>query len=216
MGSIMMHILIGKRINEKYNFGNDFLIGCVLPDIYKTGPIGRVASHYTTTINDNNNIIDLPDLKGYIRKNNLYNPINAGYFCHLVGDYVWDKYFYGQFAKHHGVDENGEDLLTYVKENHSKIHQYNEFLQSVYNDFSIHDKKLYEMTGIEIEKYREDVRKYLNDSNYDKVVDSDIIVHKIMFPERSCEFISDDVLKRYINASIETFNIEYNKYKGKQ
>ena len=66
MGSIMMHLCISSKIKEKYNFNNNFLIGCILPDIYKKVSSNRDETHYIKRFYDHESFIDLPDLNRYI------------------------------------------------------------------------------------------------------------------------------------------------------
>lgn len=102
MGSIMMHLCISEKIGKKYGFGNNFLIGCTLPDIYKKTTMSRSESHYLRDfVVDDGSILKLPDLPKFIddNKTKLNDEITLGYFAHLVEDYNWFRYFSNQFAK---------------------------------------------------------------------------------------------------------------------
>lgn len=211
MGSIAMHLYISKKIKDEYNFSDNFMIGAVLPDIYKKLTMTREQSHYLIPFTEANNItLMLPDLDRFKRENvsNMTDDVTKGYFAHLVQDYVWFRFFSGKFVTLVGNDENGNELLTYGKENHSKTHQFSEYLSQIYSDYSYWDKVL--LSADDCLKYSNDLKKYLNDTKFNSIIDNEIIIHNTS-KSHIPFFITEETINRYVNASIASFNTELKK-----
>lgn len=216
MGSIVMHLYIGNKIKEKYKFGNDFLIGCVLPDIYKVTTMSRMSSHYLFKYEDKENgLLFLPDLVKFMRekKDKKEDEITLGYFSHLIEDYIWFRHYTGKFAISIGFDTNGNELFTYDKENHKVVHPIDEFQNEIYEDYSYLDNKLFSELGIDLEEFKKNLKDYLNDSEmFDKAIDRLVTIHE---PEENREnkFITNAILQEYIEKSLAKFDDYFLKFK---
>ena len=117
MSSLKMHIAISTKLKEKFSFGNDFLLGAILPDIYKIllkeGNLRKTHFEIEKYI---------PNINKFCEEyKNKKSEIVYGYLAHLVQDKVWfDEY----------VRKYAEDLkdgnYRYVKDN--AIHTEKDFL----------------------------------------------------------------------------------------
>ena len=102
MGSILMHFCISDQLRKKYNFGSKFMVGSVLPDIYKRTTMSRDESHFIEKIVEDGYSYHLPNLDRFVEENKekiTTDDITIGYYAHLVEDYVWFKYVSGLFTK---------------------------------------------------------------------------------------------------------------------
>ena len=93
MGSITMHAVISKELQNKYNFSKEYMVGSVTPDILKNIS-NRKTTHYLKEYNDNGTIKLLPDIEEFIKINeNKFDDYFFGYLVHLIEDKIWfDKY----------------------------------------------------------------------------------------------------------------------------
>ena len=146
MGSILMHICISEEIRKKYCFSNKFLIGCLLPDIYKRTTMTRDESHYIVKTVEDGYIYQLPDLNRYVEENKddfLKDEVKIGYYTHLVEDYVWFKYVSGHISKVR-EDEEDKDIVRYRKDNFKVPHLEEEYCTEIYKDYSNFNEWLFE------------------------------------------------------------------------
>ncbi len=214
MGSIIMHLYISKKIQQKYNFGDNFMIGSVLPDIYKKVSMSRMASHYLYKYTSpETGLLFLPDIEKYMKENKAKknDELTIGYFSHLIEDFIWFRYYSGKFAKSIGFDENGDEIFTYAREKHKINHLIGEFKDEVYKDYMYADSLLLKKENIDLEKIKSDLKVYLNDSNFDEVVDFDLSVHSVI-EGRDNLFITDKVLDDYIEESLNYFDKMYKEF----
>ena len=215
MGSIMMHVYISEQIEKKYNFSDKFLVGSVLPDIYKRTIMSRDESHYIERKVENGYVYQLPNLKKYVEDHKdtiLHDDVTLGYFAHLVEDYVWFKYVSGAFTK---VRENEEkyDLVRYKSENYEIPHAGDEYVEEIYKDYSNMNEWLHEKSKVDIEHLIQMIREHTRDERA-----IDFIKHysdgNANYKERQNVFLTEEIVERYIKASIEMFDLNYNKLKN--
>jgi hypothetical protein len=211
MGSIIMHLCISKKIQDKYKFGDNFLIGAIIPDLYKRVSKNRNVTHYLKEFTIENEIVELPDLEYYMIENKPEDEAKVGYFAHLVEDYVWYKDYSACFAKLAGFDKDGSELFTYNREKSAVKHTLSEYRTEIYGDYSYWDKNLISETDIDISIVREKVREFLNNIAFDTVIDNELIIHSPIIG-RVNHFITPELMEEYYSKSLSTFDVEYKKW----
>lgn len=102
MPGYVTHLSVGEQVIAKCkikdtDYINSFLIGSIIPDIFKGND--KKKSHFWT--DDTYKLFERkPDLEGFLRKysSKLSNPYVLGYYAHLLLDYefmekYWTKHF---------------------------------------------------------------------------------------------------------------------------
>ncbi len=99
MASLVIHMCVAKRMNEKLKLPlNMLLLGSIAPDISKRVDETKTRSHFLTE----GEIEDIPRfLEKY--KNQLNHPFMMGYFIHLYTDFLWKKYFISELAENNAI-----------------------------------------------------------------------------------------------------------------
>lgn len=205
MGSIMMHLCISDVYRKKHNLSDKFLVGSILPDIYKKTIMSKKESHCLRKLKVNDRLIELPDIDAFMQKNkeNNKDELVIGYLAHLIEDYVWFNNIITEHVKESGFDENGIMQYRYKKENFEIIHDNAHFLNNIYGDYNYLDEVLLTLFPIDIHKIKETIKEYLNyNQDMIEVVEKEIIVHKPI-EGRNNYFITEEVLDEYINMSLE-------------
>ncbi len=128
MPSWPIHVALANKFNKKFNLGNDFILGNVLPDVLDgfifspSNVTDKNKSHFRVNGRINYDLF----LKDYGDK--LDNPIVFGYFVHLLVD----KFYNMHTAKDHFVDggvllSNGVILDKDEKTLFMKQSEYNQY-----------------------------------------------------------------------------------------
>ena len=93
MSSLKMHIAISLQIQKYFNFSDTFLVGVVLPDMFKIILRDKKLTHFL--IDDS---IDLADFVN--TQNNIEDELVLGYFAHFyLLNHEVDNRFYDLFVK---------------------------------------------------------------------------------------------------------------------
>ena len=211
MGSIAMHLNISKKIQERNNYSDDFLVGAVLPDIYKRTDLNRQDSHYLSPFGESpSSALLLPDLDKYVRDNlsSFDSDITKGYFAHLVQDYIWFRYYSSKFAKIVGKDDNSHELYTYSIENHTKKHTLSEYHSQIYQDYSYWNKAL--LAQIDVQAVKNGLKEFLNNPDCNAIIEQEFSYHGPAY-DYVPFFIPEETLNRYTRACILSFESEMKK-----
>lgn len=129
MASILIHLAVGKKVNEKLQKKEEpFLTGCIAPDLAKMVGISRDVSHFK---DKNGNY----DLKSYINKYKDYmnNDYVLGYYVHLFTDYLWYRYFIPEADESDYLTKLNGDKIKCVSENMKKLYMYNDYSEASFD-----------------------------------------------------------------------------------
>ncbi len=214
MGSILMHVCISEQLSKKYSFSKKFILGSLLPDIYKRTTMTRDESHYIKRSIVNGFSYHLPDLEKYVedhRESILTDEITLGYYAHLVEDYVWFKYVSGLFTKVR-EDEEEKELVRYRKENFEVPHPEKEYCEEMYKDYSNVNEWLLQKCQIDIEELADMIKDYTNDEYSANLVRL-YCKTEAKYRDGENAFLNETIIERYIKASVELFELNYNKIK---
>lgn len=144
MASVLIHMAVAKKINEKIKYNEkDLLLGVIAPDIGKDINIPRKISHFTDGISSTPNI-DL-FLKKYKAK--LNNSYEMGYFIHLLTDVVW----FDEFIKNYEKESN------FVLKDGGKVYlDEEEFNDLIYNDYTNLNRQLLDYYNMDLSIFYEE------------------------------------------------------------
>jgi len=144
-----MHLYISEQIRKKYGFGNDFLVGAILPDIKKLNGENRDKTHYIVERKKNRVISRLPEVDNYIQdsKGEENKEIRYGYISHLIQDNIWFSDFIPKFGEEIGVDSYNDQIYVFPKEQKKIIRTKSEFLDRLYGDYKVFNLKIKEEFG---------------------------------------------------------------------
>lgn len=123
MASILIHLAVGKRVNEKLCKKEEpFLTGCIAPDLAKLVGINRDVSHFK---NKNNEY----DLDRFLNKYKDYmnNEYVFGYYIHLYTDYLWYRYFIRDAEESDYITKLDGNKIKCVSENMKKLYMYSDY-----------------------------------------------------------------------------------------
>ena len=212
MGSILMHLCISDKIRKKYNFGDQFMVGSVLPDILKRTKMSRDDSHYIMRFVEDGYVYRLPDLNKYIeehRDNIKTDELTIGYFAHLVEDYVWFKYISGLFTKVR-EDEEEKDVIRFRSDNFSIPHPGEEYGIEMYQDYHNMNPWLYKKLDIDIDDFIKKVVDYTQDENA-AIILNEAMNLNIICRDGKNAYLDENCIERYIKASEELFELNWNR-----
>ena len=214
MGSIIMHLCISEKIRQKYNFSDNFLIGSVLPDIYKKVSMPREESHYLEYVKYKDQTLALPNIDEYMKLNisKNHDEITLGYLSHLIEDRIWFKDFIARYIKFIGQNKSGEDLFRYQKENFEIIHEDHDMKNELYQDYSYLNKIALSIVPVNIDNIRKKCNSFFNnDIKYLEVINKDISVIAPTIGRKNY-FISEEDLKEYFDFSYKKLDIILPKF----
>ena len=217
MSSFNMHIAISKKIKEEFSFGEEFIFGVVLPDLYKTILKDKTITHFERKIGEK----CLPDIEKFCYEfKNKKTEIVYGYLAHLVQDTIWFvQYINKKYAKE---IENGK-YYKYIKDN--TIHKVQEYVTDIYTDYTIIDKYLEEKYNLnkkeKNKKLKETVIKSKSIKEKDEVIN--VINKKIIdysdkynINQSITFFTKEDADEYYKIALEETRNVLIDFMKNKK
>ena len=197
MSSLVIHLYIGKKIMEKYNYSNSFLLGEIMPDIIKITGIKKEITHYMK--NDREY-----DLSLYIN-NNLKENItdeNLGCFAHLLQDKLFDKYLETRAVP---VYKNNNKYAKYLY--NDMIVEEQDFMDRLYDEYAIFDNILISEHGFDFNKIKDIILKENKYNEYTNVIKEQLIKHPVI-KYNNMELLQKDKLFEYINNCV----LEYDKY----
>lgn len=180
MGSFNMHISVSKKIKEELSFGDEFMLGTVLPDLYKVLLKDRTLTHFEKNIEGE----DLPDIEEFCEKyKDKKSEIVYGYLAHLVEDRIWfNQYHNKRYVKE---IERGK-YYKYIKDN--TIHEEKEYLTDIYTDYTIISKYIEKKYKID----REETNKILKETvlKSEKIKEKEELIHTIetRIIDYSCQY----------------------------
>ena len=123
MASTLIHLAVGKKVNEKLNLKEEpFLTGCIAPDLAKMVGLKRKESHFQESDGSYN-------LKKFLDKYRKYinNEYVLGYYVHLYTDYLWYKYFAPEIADGNYITKLDGTKIKYHGDNMANIYIYNDY-----------------------------------------------------------------------------------------
>ena len=152
MPSWITHIATANKLSKKINVSDndEFLFANVAPDILEGHIIKDVSrivpyeiAHFAEMVDRNGINVPLPDIKKFkqIYKSNFDNPFILGYYTHLLTDYFWNDYCYGNYfyiydktkniirVKHFDGSEKIETWHDAVKEKQKDFRIFTIYLQ---------------------------------------------------------------------------------------
>lgn len=103
-----VHLKIANNLAKKYQYGNDFIIGNVLPDTMNGYVVKKPSNifHHTITHYSEVQPLGVPKINiGLFLNDNrkkLNNELILGVYCHLLADFYFNEYT----MKHHTKEEN--------------------------------------------------------------------------------------------------------------
>lgn len=123
MPSILVHLAVGKKVNEKLcKKEEEFLTGCIAPDLARPLGIKRSVTHFQ---NDDGDY----ELDRFINKyiNYMNNDYVLGYYVHLYTDYLWYRYFTTQFMDEKYITKKDGTKVRYFAENIPSLYMYHDY-----------------------------------------------------------------------------------------
>lgn len=196
MSSMDIHLCLANKLKEKFNMGNDFVFGQILPDLKAKSGEGNTSSHYLKECIVDGYLKRLPDIERYEHENyedlRNFDEQKLGYLMHLVQDTIWYNDIIPKYAKY--LPNRRFDVLDIVE---NKIIPTSEFSRRIYSDYAL------------INEYQKNSFGYTNDYFLGELVESDlfdeykeIILNKIINPplskSRRINYFSSKDSDRYV------------------
>lgn len=197
MGSFNMHIAISKNIKEKFSFGDEFILGTVLPDLYKILLGNRKLTHFEKKIGKE----FLPDIEKFCKDyKNKKSEVVYGYLAHLIQDKVWFKEYNNK--RYVQKIEDGK-YYKYLKDD--TIHKKEEYINDMYTDYSIISKYLTGKYSLKREETNEKIKKcvlenknILEKEELINLIDTKIIDYSSMYnPNNPSTFLTEEEMDKY-------------------
>lgn len=207
MSSIISHIYISNILKEKYNLNNEFLYGAMLPDVltmavnFKTKNITHYLKH--GILNENEG--DYPDIEKFINENKLVLPKNLilqGYLAHLIEDMIWYSISIPKMVR-----KKEDKTVIYTKDD--SIHSEDEFSEDIYSDYPIIDRYLLKNSNININELQKEFLQISDNQDLKMAIKENFKLFDLRKNELS--LISEDILKYYIESSLEKVSLVLDK-----
>lgn len=200
MSSLIMHVCISNIIKQKYDYGYEFLLGSIMPDILKNSGEDKNKVHYRTKDNYN-----LYEIDKFVKKNMLTEKTeyNLGYLAHLIQDKFLAKYT-NRKIKESYID--GQEYITYIFDNDS-LHKKQEFLDLIHNDYAIIDQYLIKKYDLNMDYMLKRILRVNKEEKYDKIIEDKLKIHDII-PESTLKIFNILDIEQYIRECIN----EYDRY----
>lgn len=196
MSSLITHVAISEILKEKYSFSDEFILGAVLPDIYKKANYTRDQTHFIIYV-DHKSIPDIDKFcKEYIYNKENIELVTYGYLCHLIQDKIWFKEFIPKYAEVLKKDES----IMYLKD--SSIHKESEFSGEIYKDYAYVDEFAIKKYNLDINIIRENIKKYCKDENINQIIDNNFIIYPLN-KDRENKFLSIEDYNEYFSRALE-------------
>lgn len=195
MSSFKMHLVISKNIQKKLNFGNEFLLGAILPDLYKLLYQDREKTHFENM----DTYEHLPNIEEFCKEYlKTKSEIKYGYLSHLIEDKIWFREYI--FEKYIIKENDGE----YIYKKDLSEHTFEEYIKDMYTDYSIIDEYIKEVEKIDVYRIADELKECAERM---QIIDWKGIVDIID------EVLVKDYKKENINSERTFISIEdYNEY----
>lgn len=140
MSSLKMHIAISLQIQKHFNFSDAFLLGAILPDMFKTILNDKAITHFL--------INDCIVLEDFINsQNTIEDELILGYYAHLIEDNIWYE--------------------EYMKKKYRLYPEYTD--DKIYNDYAFVDSIMYEKLNINMNDILERLFKTVEYTDITKI-----------------------------------------------
>lgn len=207
MSSIISHVYISNILKEKYNLGDEFLYGAILPDILHKAIKAqtREMTHYLRHGILYGSEGDYPDVERFIIENTEILPksqMMQGYLAHLIEDMLWFSIYIPKMTI-----EKDKKTIIYKKDN--SIHTDDEFRNDIYSDYTIIDRYLLKKTDLNINELQREFLAISDDINLKNTIKDNFKLFDLR--NENLILISFDMLEEYIKASLEKVNIVLDK-----
>lgn len=123
-----VHLEIGKRLNNYFNYNNEdfnlFLLGNILPDINNCYIVTDISKKLDHTITHFGTYKELNYISFYNKyKNEIDNkkPLCDGYMAHLYTDNMWNRTFYNKIQNLEVLPEDRDEIRK-MKQSDFKIY----------------------------------------------------------------------------------------------
>lgn len=206
MSSIISHVYISNILKEKYNLGDEFLYGAILPDILHKSIKAqtREMTHYLRHGILYGSEGDYPDIERFILENTEILPksqMMQGYLAHLIEDMLWFSIYIPKIS----VKDNKN--IIYTKDN--SIHSEDQFRTDIYSDYTIMDRYLLKKSDINISQLQQEFLAISDDINLKNTIKENFK----LFDLRNDNFIlvSLDMIEEYVNAAYEKVSLVLDK-----
>lgn len=184
MSSIKIHMIIAKRVQKRLGLGADFMLGSILPDLYKQ-IYDRENTHFE--IRENNELkLDIESFGSkYLNKK---DGLIFGYLAHLIEDQIWYENYECKYRSQRFINEE-------------------DFLNTMYRDYDVMDEHLVK-SEIDILKVKDEIKNVLKKSNLPEcekislLIDEKIKVRN-MSSEKKTTYLTVKACKEYIKKSTE-------------
>lgn len=203
MGSFNMHIAISKKIKEKFSFSDEFILGTVLPDLYKILLKNKEITHFE----EENSREWIPNIEKFCEEHkDKQTEIAYGYLAHLVQDKIWFKEYHNK-----KFVEELEDGKYYRYKKDNTIHNESEYLKGIYTDYTIIDKYIVNKYSLNREEINEKIKKCIINSGKIKekaelinLVDTIIIDYSSIYNKNdSSTFFGEEIMDEYYEKALK-------------
>ena len=207
MSSIISHVYISNILKEKYELGDEFLYGAILPDILhkaikaQTKEMTHYLRHGILYGSEGN----YPDIERFIIENTEILPksqMMQGYLAHLIEDMLWFSIYIPKMAT-----EKDKKTIIYKKDN--SIHTDDQFRSDIYSDYPIIDRYLLKKTNLNIEELQKEFLAISDDAGLKNTIKENFKLFDLR--NENLILISLDMFEEYINASLEKVSLVLNK-----
>lgn len=207
MSSIISHVYISNILKEKYNLGDEFLYGAILPDILHKAIKAQSSemTHYLRHGILYGSEGDYPDVERFIIENTELLPksqMMQGYLAHLIEDMLWFSIYIPKM-----IIEKDKKTIIYKKDN--SVHTADEFRNDIYSDYTIIDRYLLNKTDLNIDKLQREFLAISDDINLKNTIKDNFKLFHLL--NKNLILISFDMLEEYIKASLEKVSIVLDK-----
>ncbi|MDH6365685.1 hypothetical protein M2139_002695 [Enterococcus sp. PF1-24] len=160
MGSRIMHYAIGTALAEKLNFGKDFILGSIAPDVNKNSHTAKELTHFMVKRKDGEHDI-FPEKFREKYLSHLSEAFYLGYYLHLLADEIWLKTIYKKYI----IPVPSTSKETTLAKYYTDFHTLNTILinQFALKKFEVITHKNYLVTEI----IKDDLRYLVADLNAD-------------------------------------------------
>ena len=207
MSSIISHVYISNILKEKYNLGDEFLYGAILPDILHKAIKAqtREMTHYLRHGILYHSEGDYPDIERFIIENTEILPksqMMQGYLAHLIEDMLWFSIYIPKMTI-----EKDKKTIIYKKDN--SVHTDDEFRNDIYSDYTIIDRYLLKKTNLNLDELQREFLAISDDIDLKNTIKDNFKLFDLR--NDSLILISFDMLEEYIKASLEKVSIVLDK-----